>query len=156
MGDNKSERKNFKKWRSRNGSDSVKSSSSKVKVNEPFQLSLSQKSRWAQWRDWIADQAKYEFGVLGQMCDTDKYPTLPLINIDEYDLANKDDKVSKMNSALFLSACQDRKKSIRLMKLDYPKLYSLIKRHLSHDSIAMVMMSEHFDIDKYISDPLKL
>ncbi len=42
------------------------------------------------------------------------------------------------------------------MKLDYPKLYSLIKQHLSQDSVAMVMMSEHFKPNTDVNDPLKL
>ena len=156
MSENKSARKNFKKWRSRNASDTPKSSSAKDKTNKPFVLSLADKASWSRWKDAMATQAKYEFGMLGQMCDHDKYPVLPAIDADGYDMSSDNERLNKMNTKLYFAACQNREKSIQLMKLDHPKLYSFIKLHLSHDSLAAVMMSEHFNVDKDINDPLKL
>jgi hypothetical protein len=104
----------------------------------------------------MATQAKYEFGMLGQMCDHDKYPVLPAIDADGYDMSSDNERLNKMNTKLYFAACQNREKGIQLMKLDHPKLYSFIKLHLSHDSLAAVMMSEHFNVDKDINDPLKL
>ena len=147
--------KNFKKWRARNaGGDKPKETT--AKVNKPFVLTYMERGRWAQWKELIADQAKYEFGVLGQLCETDAYPVLPEVDVTLYDLDNAHAEVAKMHRSLLLSAMQDREKSARLMILARPKLYSLFKAHLSPDSFALVLSYKDFDPTKDVNDPLKL
>ena len=68
-------KKNFQKWRSKNSSDSEKPQESKVKVIiEPFELTFKQRAKYSQWKSAFTDQAKYEFGLLGQMCELEEYP----------------------------------------------------------------------------------
>jgi hypothetical protein len=143
MSEIKGARKNFKKWRSRNASDTPKSSSAKDKVNKPFVLPLTRQAGLGEKTPWI----------LKQSTSIQYFPT---IEPDAYDMDSLHERVAKMKSKLYFGACKNREKSTQLMKLDHPKLYSFIKLHLSHDTLSAVMMSEHFDADKDINDPLKL
>ena len=149
-------KKNFQKWRSKNSSDSEKPQESKVKVIEPFVLTFKQRAKYSQWKSAFTDQAKYEFGLLGQMCELEEYPEPPPVEMSDFDLSSGNAEVTRLNRGLLLSAAQTRAKSMHLMELEKPKLYSLIKRYLSTESLGLVMQCEDFDVEKDINDPLKL
>ena len=154
MSGNHQSKKPFKKWGSKS-TDSDKSGD-KDRASEPFVLTFGQRAKWPQWAERMYDLAKYEFGPLGQTLQRDKYVELPLVNAGDYGVNDPDAETAKLNRQLMLTAAQSREKSMMSMYLDRLKLYSLIKRYLSQESISVVMRSEHFDIDADVDDPLKL
>ena len=80
MSRDKNSKKQFKKWRPK-ADDGEKVVVAKNKVTEPFVPTLAQRTKWSQWKDALADEAKYEFGVLGHMCDIHAYPEPAKIEI---------------------------------------------------------------------------
>jgi len=137
----------------------VKAKSFRAKHKQPEKpkevpmLTYGVNNNLAVWKETMSTEATLEYGLLGQFFDTDEYLDPAEIDPTEFDL---DNDPHGLELTKFKRRLTNREDEIMEIERNSPKLYALMWKYLSAESIEEVLKYEDFDEVVNKGDPLAL